>query len=60
MKLKWANRMRRLGIVALLLLGCTSGLEASAIDEKGMKPAPEVTPNTPKSSAAGEPLPLQF
>ena len=33
---------------------CTSGLEASAIDQKGMKPAPEETPNTPKSSAAGE------
>lgn len=46
--------MRRLGIVGLLLLGCTSGLGASAIDEKAMKPAPEVTPNTPKSSAAGE------
>ena len=46
--------MRRLGILGLWLLVCTSGLEASAIDEKGMKPAPEVTPNTPKSSATAE------
>lgn len=55
MKLKWANRMRRLGIVALFLLGFPLGVQASGIDDKGMKPAPrEVTPNMPKSSATGE------
>lgn len=47
--------MRRLGIIGLWLLGYTLGLEASAIDEKGIKPAPrEVTPKTPMANPVGE------
>lgn len=50
MKLKWANRMRRLGIIGLLWLGLP--LSASAVDEKGLKPEPPVV--MPKPAPVGE------
>ncbi|MBM3938205.1 MAG: hypothetical protein FJ333_06065 [Sphingomonadales bacterium] len=56
MKLKWANRMRRLGIIGLLWLGLP--LSASAVDEKGLKPEPLVV--MPKPAPVGELFRYQF
>lgn len=50
MKLKWANRMRRLGIIGLLWLGLP--LSASAVDEKGLDLEPPVV--MPKPAPVGE------